>query len=116
MINYSGKAKIILPIMFIVMLITALLLGKLLREKNERIKTIPLVVITILLILLEIIKQIWAICVSVAFLQFICIFFPNVCLLWWKSAKFWQNDVFCDFILAIWAVLYQPNIYYWECL
>lgn len=58
MFIWSKGDLIILPICLMVMLLTTFLIWFFLKDKSEKIKTIPLVVITVIMLVLEIIKQI----------------------------------------------------------
>lgn len=58
MFGWQGLEFIVLPIMLIGIILIAILLGVLLKNKSENIKAIPLQIITIIILILEIIKQI----------------------------------------------------------
>ena len=62
MFDYYGNAKIVLPIMLLIMVMLAVIIGVKFRAKDNRLKNIPLAIITIILLILEIIKQIYALC------------------------------------------------------
>lgn len=59
--NYTKDEFLVLGISLAVMILSAIFLGVLLKNKSEKIKQIPFIVITILIIALELIKQIRAI-------------------------------------------------------
>lgn len=64
MFDWSAKEKIILPIMIVVLLILAIGICLLTRNKSEKIKRLPLFIITIIILVLEVAKQIYNICIG----------------------------------------------------
>ena len=58
MISWTTDEKVLLPLMLLGIIILAIILGILLKNKSERIKSIPLIIISIIVLILEIIKQI----------------------------------------------------------
>lgn len=57
---WSDSQKIVLPISLIVVILTSLLIFWLLKNKSEKIKNLPFVLIAIFLLIMEVIKQILA--------------------------------------------------------
>ena len=64
MFDWSAKEKIILPIMIVVLLIFAIGICLLTRNKSEKIKRLPLFIITIIILALEVAKQIYNLCIG----------------------------------------------------
>lgn len=59
MFDWSSSEKIVLPIAFVINVLIATLICLLTKNKSKKIKRIPLTIITILVIILEIAKQIY---------------------------------------------------------
>lgn len=57
--EWSVYDKQVLPVVFLCILLCSLILGLLLRRLSPRIRAIPMAVIAVLLLLLEIVKQLW---------------------------------------------------------
>lgn len=64
MFDWSTKEKIILPIMLVAILIFAIVICMFTKNKSEKVKRIPLLIITIIILGLEIAKQIYYICIG----------------------------------------------------
>lgn len=58
MFNYGKAELIVLPSMLVGIVIVAIVLGLLLKNKSEKVKNIPFILITVSLIVMEIIKQV----------------------------------------------------------
>ena len=59
MFKYTASQQIVLPIAFLVILAFSILLAILLKNKSERIKKIPFIIISVLLLVLELVKIIY---------------------------------------------------------
>ena len=61
LINWTQSQQQIFPIAYAVIIFISILLGILLNKKSEKIKNIPFIVITTILLLFEVFKQVRAI-------------------------------------------------------
>ena len=57
--NYTTSQKIVMPSMLVLIIVLGLLLNFLLKNKSDKIKNLPLTIIAVLIVVLEIIKQIY---------------------------------------------------------
>lgn len=58
MFEYSDKAKVVLPTTLIVIVIICVALYFITRNKSEKIKQLPFIIITLILLVLEVVKQV----------------------------------------------------------
>ena len=59
MFQYSSAESFWLPIMLVIIIVVCLCLGLILKNKPEKIKRIPLIIIAIILLILEVVKQLY---------------------------------------------------------
>ena len=107
MFNWTKAEAIILPIALLVTIILATIICLITKNKTAKIKNVPLMVISITLLIMEIIKQIYNIvigyntwCIPLHFCSLFMYFYPFV--------FFTNNDISCDNIFFNY-ILYQPN-------
>ena len=89
--NYTKEELIILPIILIVMLLSAYLLRKVLLNQKEGVKRIPFLVITILIVVLEIIKQIKSIVEGYSMWTF-PLHYCSTFFVWFSLAEFTRGE------------------------
>lgn len=89
--GYTKAERVVLPIAFLIMLLITLLLRALLLDKPEKIKKIPFIVITILMISGELIKQILGV-VKGYDLWWIPLHFCSTFFIWFSLAEFTKGE------------------------
>ena len=89
--GYTKAERVVLPIAFLIMLLLSLLLRLLLFDKSEKVKKIPFVVVTSLMILGELIKQIRGIIVGYD-LWWIPLHFCSTFFVWLSLAEFTKGE------------------------
>ena len=118
MFDWSAKEKIILPIMIVVLLIFAIGICLLTRNKSERIKRLPLFIITIILLILEVTKQIYNICIGYD-LWAIPLHFCSLFMFFYSFSNFGKGKlkrfgdimtVCCTFLVIVLFYLNPSNI------
>ena len=82
----------ILPIAFTIVIIVSIIVGILLKNKSQKIKNLPFVIITIILLIAEVIKQIRAIDIGYN-LWSIPLHYCSMFLLWFSLASFGRGKV-----------------------
>ena len=90
--GYTKAECVVLPIAFLIMLLFSLLLRVLLLNKGEKIKRIPFLVVTILMVGGEIAKQIRGIIVGYD-LWWIPLHFCSTFFLWFSLAEFSKGEI-----------------------
>ena len=123
MFDWSAKEKIILPIMIVVLLIFAVGICLLTRNKSERIKRLPLFIITIILLILEVAKQIYNICIGYN-LWAIPLHFCSLFMFFYSFSNFGKGKlkrfgdimtVCCTFLVIVLFYLNPSNIIAESC-
>lgn len=117
MFNYPPKERIIIPILIVILLFIAVVLGVLLRNKDDKIKNIPLLVITVLILLLEITKQILSIVdgsysswtVPLHFCSLFIYFFPIATMCKGRFQKFGQTMAFVSSCWLLILFYFNPT-------
>jgi hypothetical protein len=106
--NWSESDKIVLPISLAVILAISVILSLLLRGKDEKIKKIPFIVITTIILVLEIIKQtkniiegydLWSI--PLHFCSLFIYFFPIACF---AKGKFQEFGKTMSLVCSAWLI------------
>ncbi len=92
MFSWSNSEKIVLPIALIIVLVAAFLISFLLRKRDEKIKRIPLMILTVITLVLEIVKQILGI-INGYNLWNIPLHFCSLFLYFYPLASFFKGKV-----------------------
>ncbi|MGD9900918.1 MAG: hypothetical protein AB7S44_00020 [Spirochaetales bacterium] len=82
----------VFPLAFGIIIVVAIALGLLLKNKSEKIKNIPLLIITVLIIVAEIVKQVRAIEAGYGFWS-IPLHYCSTFLIWFSMATFFKGKV-----------------------
>jgi hypothetical protein len=90
--NWSSSQIKILPIAYAAVIIIAVLIGLLLNKKSDKVKNLPFLIITILLITAEFIKQIRAIETGYT-LWTIPLHYCSMFLVWFSLASFFKGKI-----------------------
>lgn len=93
MITYTKSEAIVLPIMLFAILTISALLGYFLRNKSEKIRGIPLIVIAAVLLALELTKQLRAIITNTYTGWTIPLHFCSFFMVWFPLAQFTTGKV-----------------------
>ena len=118
MFDWSAKEKIILPIMIVVLLIFAIGICLLTRNKSEKIKRLPLFIITIIILALEVAKQIYNLCIGYD-LWAIPLHFCSLFMFFYSFSNFGKGKlrrfgdimtVCCTFLVIVLFYLNPSNI------
>lgn len=104
--NYSKDEIVVLSISAGVILVIALILGFLLRNKSDKIRKIPLLVITIILLALEVVKQILSIATGYSFWA-LPLHFCSTYFIWFSLAHFTKGK----FQKAMQSVAFVASLY-----
>ena len=90
---WTKDELIVLPIMLLSIIIIAGLLGYLLRNKSEKIRSIPLIVIAVVILVLEVIKQVRAIVIDDYSTWTVPLHFCSFFMVWFPLAQFTRGKV-----------------------
>lgn len=90
---WTKDELIVLPIMLISIIIIAGLLGYFLRNKSEKIRSIPLIVIAVVILVLEVIKQIRALATDTYTGWTIPLHFCSFFMVWFPLAQFTRGKL-----------------------
>ena len=89
--NWSVSQTRVFPIAYVTVILIAVIIGVLLHNKNDKIKNIPFFVITSLLLITEVIKQVKSIQVGYNSWD-IPLHFCSMFLLWFSMASFFRGN------------------------
>lgn len=92
--NYTLSQLIIMPLMFVAVLLTSLVLGKLLKNKPEKIRRIPVVVVTTFLLLFEVVKQMYNIVNNSWTTWALPLHFCSALMIWYAIASYSKEGSF----------------------
>ena len=90
--NWTASQQQIFPIAFSIIFIVALVIGFLLKDKSYKIKTIPFLIITIIILVAEVVKQVRAFNTGYV-LWSIPLHFCSTFLIWFSIASFGKNKL-----------------------
>lgn len=88
MLNWSDGAKISLPITLLVIIVITILLTALLKNKSQKLKNLPFMVIAGIMLVMEVIKQVLTFMESPYSLWNIPLHFCSLFMLWFSIAAF----------------------------
>lgn len=91
--NYSPAEKIVMPVALIVIIVTGVFLGSILRKKSDKIKNIPLTIIAVTLIVLEVIKQVRAVVTNSWSPWLLPVHFCSALIFWFAFAQFSKGEL-----------------------
>lgn len=97
--EWTKDEAIILPIMFVLMVGITIFLSIILKNKSDKIKNIPLLIITIIMLVLEVIKQILSI-INGYSLWVVPLHFCSFFMVWYSLSQFLKNK-YRDFFKGI---------------
>jgi len=93
LINWSSSQQQIFPIAYGVIIFISIFLGVLLRKKPEKVKNIPFIIITTILLVLEVVKQARAISAGSYSYWSVPLHFCSTFLIWFSLASYFKGKV-----------------------
>ncbi|MBQ7307364.1 MAG: YwaF family protein [Clostridia bacterium] len=91
--NYTASQKIVMPLALLFIILLGFILNFLLKNKSDKIKNIPLTTIAVLLVVLEIIKQVYHISRNTWSTWHIPIHFCSSFIFWLPFAQFSKGKI-----------------------
>ena len=118
---WTKEEVAVLPIILISIILVAFTLGHALKNKSDKIRNIPLIIIAVIILVLEVIKQVRAIVtgysgwtIPLHFCSFFMVWFPLAQFTTGKVKQSWYGLQYCNFNTNVCTVLYQSKFNYWQ--